>query len=138
MAGAAKNRQKTAIKRPLIESIFLRHSPENLHAAVIPVGEGDVVVLRNLLQQARPFLLRLIRHAEDHGCLGFLGIGRIDDFLHANGKACVRVRGWRCGRGRCHGVFLSVLYGHTVFNCYDFRNCLKFRRFVWQRFQRGD
>jgi hypothetical protein len=48
---------------------------------VVPIGEGDVVVFSDFLQQARPLILRLFRQTEDQGRLGFLraGVGFVLD-----------------------------------------------------------
>jgi len=49
-APMAKNNNSKATQRTLIESIFLRHNPENLHTAIVAVGEGNVVVFVNFFE----------------------------------------------------------------------------------------
>ena len=72
-----------AKKRTIIDSVFLRHDPENLYATVVAVGEGNVVVFSYFFQQAFPILHGFVRESEDQGSLGFLRVRRIDDFLNA-------------------------------------------------------
>src|SRR3990167_4607963 len=64
-------------------SVVLRDNPEDLHGAVVAVGEGDVVGLGYLAEDLRPVVWRFIRQALEQGGLGLLcGLG-VDDLLDA-------------------------------------------------------
>lgn len=83
-------------------SVFLRHGPENLYAAIVAVGEGDVVVLGDFLEQGCPVVGRLVLQAEDQGGAAALGGGAVDDLLDALTQEFITA--WRRGGGFGHGA----------------------------------
>src|SRR5471032_228933 len=102
-------------------SVFLRHSPEYLHATVVAVGEGNVIVFSYFFEQLIPLVLGFIGKSKDQCRPGFLCRRRVDDFLYANAKTLVGVWGGCC-RGICHGkIILGLLYEHTAIQGLFFR-----------------
>ena len=109
-------------------SVFLRHRPENLHAAIVTVGKGDVVVLGNFPEQGFPVVRAFLFQAEDQRGAAALGGGAVDYLLDANTQ--LNVAAWGGGGGAGHRNILVVLYVRTVFQRKQFRNSLsgKIRR----------
>ena len=77
-----------AENRPLI---LLGHCPEQLYAAIIAPGEGDVVVLGYLFKQLSPIIFRFILQTKEQGGSGFLRSRRVDDLLYPNAHALIGV-----------------------------------------------
>jgi hypothetical protein len=71
------NSNSKAKQRTLIESIFLRHNPKNLHAAIVAIGECDVVVLVDFLEQLLPSSTGSSGRRKINAALAFCAVGEL-------------------------------------------------------------
>ena len=58
--GAPKKARTAAGKEGWVNSVFLGYRPENMHCTTIAMGNGHVIVLGDLFQDAIPVLGRIV------------------------------------------------------------------------------
>lgn len=83
------------------QSVFLWHCPEDLYAAVIAVGDGDVVVFGDFFEQGFPVVRRFMVQAHQQGRAAALGEWVVDDLLDARTQLFITAGRRSCGGG--HG-----------------------------------